>query len=296
MMSGAYVLTDTIDKAFNAIFAESYGTDGIVSGKRAPISASRVRRRSRLRSRRTSSSGSERSTGSRSTGSVTDPQIKRRPLDGESIDTGGSTSFAFASRPRPRVRALQSAQPRRGSLAVGLGGGRDRRGSRRGREPRRERPDRRRGLGPARVRDRRGREVRRCEFAWRRHVRHLRVRPPRRSSTRRASLDAAGRRAGRGSRPRSSSPASVKSLRYVRDGAVRNRAGERGVGRGGDVHEHHPVLPAVVRGHRPVRRRLRDLQHALGSRSRSGRASSRRCERSARLAGRCWAPWSWRRW
>jgi putative ABC transport system permease protein len=38
MMSGAYVLTDTIDKAFNAIFVESYaGTDGVVSGMGADI-------------------------------------------------------------------------------------------------------------------------------------------------------------------------------------------------------------------------------------------------------------------
>ena len=39
MMSGAYVLTDTIDKAFNAIFVESYaGTDAVVTGKDAGIS------------------------------------------------------------------------------------------------------------------------------------------------------------------------------------------------------------------------------------------------------------------
>ena len=39
MMSGAYVLTDTIDKAFDAIFVESYaGTDAVVSGKDAGIS------------------------------------------------------------------------------------------------------------------------------------------------------------------------------------------------------------------------------------------------------------------
>ena len=34
MMSGAYVLTDTIDKAFDAIFVDSYaGTDAVVTGK-----------------------------------------------------------------------------------------------------------------------------------------------------------------------------------------------------------------------------------------------------------------------
>ena len=39
MMSGTYVLTDTIDKAFSTIFDESYaGTDVVVSGKGADIS------------------------------------------------------------------------------------------------------------------------------------------------------------------------------------------------------------------------------------------------------------------
>jgi putative ABC transport system permease protein len=39
MISGTYVLTDTIDKAFNAIFEESYaGTDAVVTGQSADIS------------------------------------------------------------------------------------------------------------------------------------------------------------------------------------------------------------------------------------------------------------------
>ena len=39
MISGTYVLTDTIDKAFSSIFDESYaGTDVVVSGKAADIS------------------------------------------------------------------------------------------------------------------------------------------------------------------------------------------------------------------------------------------------------------------
>src|ERR671915_1966232 len=39
MTSGAYVLTDTIDDAFDAIFVESYaGTDAVVTGKDAGIS------------------------------------------------------------------------------------------------------------------------------------------------------------------------------------------------------------------------------------------------------------------
>ena len=36
MISGTYVLTDTIDRAFSSIFADSYaGTDVVVSGKAA---------------------------------------------------------------------------------------------------------------------------------------------------------------------------------------------------------------------------------------------------------------------
>src|SRR5262245_46670297 len=39
MVSGTYVLTDTIDKAFSSIFDDSYaGTDAVVSGKGADIS------------------------------------------------------------------------------------------------------------------------------------------------------------------------------------------------------------------------------------------------------------------
>jgi putative ABC transport system permease protein len=38
MISGTYVLTDTIDKAFSSIFDESYaGTDVVVSGEAADI-------------------------------------------------------------------------------------------------------------------------------------------------------------------------------------------------------------------------------------------------------------------
>ena len=41
------------------------------------------------------------------------------------------------------------------------------------------------------------------------------------------------------------------------------RGGERAVERDRDVHDDHPLLPALVRGHRALRRSLRDLQHAL---------------------------------
>src|SRR3990172_10345275 len=39
MVSGTYVLTDTIDQTFDEVFAESYaGTDAVVSGREADIS------------------------------------------------------------------------------------------------------------------------------------------------------------------------------------------------------------------------------------------------------------------
>jgi putative ABC transport system permease protein len=96
MMSGAYVLTDTIDKAFNAIFVESYAdTDVVVSGKDAGISfegeqappppipddvLAQVRGVDGV---------------DVATGTVTDFQTKLLKPDGESIDTGGAPSFAF---------------------------------------------------------------------------------------------------------------------------------------------------------------------------------------------------------
>src|SRR5829696_346462 len=96
MMSGSYVLTDTIDKAFDAIFVESYAeTDVVVTGKDAGISFE----------------GESAPPGpipedvleqvrgvdgvDVATGTVTDFQTKLIKADGEAIDTGGSPSFAF---------------------------------------------------------------------------------------------------------------------------------------------------------------------------------------------------------
>jgi putative ABC transport system permease protein len=96
MMSGAYVLTDTIDKAFDTIFVESYaGTDAVVTGKRAGISfegesalAPPIPEETLERVR--SVDGVEVATGS-----VQDFQTRLLRPDGEAIDTGGAPSFAF---------------------------------------------------------------------------------------------------------------------------------------------------------------------------------------------------------
>ncbi len=102
MMSGAYVLTDTIDKAFNAIFVESYaGTDAVVSGKDAGISFEGEQSQpppipQDVLERVRAVDGVEVATGS-----VTDFQTKLLKPDGESIDTGGAPSFAFGIETAP---------------------------------------------------------------------------------------------------------------------------------------------------------------------------------------------------
>jgi putative ABC transport system permease protein len=102
MTSGAYVLTDTIDKAFNAIFVESYaGTDAVVSGKGADISFEGEQSQpppipEDVLEQVRAIDGVEVATGS-----VTDEQTKLLKPDGESIDTGGAPSFAFGIETAP---------------------------------------------------------------------------------------------------------------------------------------------------------------------------------------------------
>jgi putative ABC transport system permease protein len=96
MMSGAFVLTDTIDKAFNTIFAESYaGTDAVVTGKETGISfegesAEAPPIPDEILERVRQVDGVEQASGS-----VQDLQTKLLRPDGEAIDTGNSPAFAF---------------------------------------------------------------------------------------------------------------------------------------------------------------------------------------------------------
>jgi putative ABC transport system permease protein len=96
MVSGSYVITDTIDKAFNAIFVESYaGTDAVVTGKGADFSfqgesavAPPVPESVLAQVRAVD--GVEVATGS-----VGDLQTKLIAPDGEPVDTGGAPALAF---------------------------------------------------------------------------------------------------------------------------------------------------------------------------------------------------------
>src|SRR5262245_16704908 len=102
MMSGAYVLTDTIDKAFNAIFVDSYaGTDAVVTGKDPGFSFEGEAAQPPPIPEETL----ERVRGvdgvEVAAGSVTDFRTKLLRPDGEEIDTGGSPSLAFGIETAP---------------------------------------------------------------------------------------------------------------------------------------------------------------------------------------------------
>ena len=102
MMSGAYVLTDTIDKAFNAIFVESYAaTDAVVSGKGADISFEGEQSQSPPIPKDVLEEVRALDGVEVATGSVTDFQTKLLKPDGDSIDTGGAPSFAFGIETAP---------------------------------------------------------------------------------------------------------------------------------------------------------------------------------------------------
>ena len=120
MMSGAYVLTDTIDKAFDAIFVESYaGTDAVVTGKDAGFSfegesgAAAADPGGRPRAASADVDGVEVAAGS-----VQDFQTKLLQAGRRGDRHGRRAVVRVRHRDRARVRPLQPAQPRRGPLAV----------------------------------------------------------------------------------------------------------------------------------------------------------------------------------
>jgi putative ABC transport system permease protein len=96
MMSGSYVLTDTIDRAFDAIFVDSYaGTDAVVTGKEAGFSFEGEQAQAPPIPEETLERVRAVDGVEVATGSVTDFRTKLLRPDGEEIDTGGAPSFAF---------------------------------------------------------------------------------------------------------------------------------------------------------------------------------------------------------
>ena len=102
MMSGAYVLTDTIDKAFDSIFVGSYaGTDAVVTGKDPGFGFEGESAEAPPIPEETLARVREIDGVELATGSVQDFQTKLLRPDGEAIDTGGAPSFAFGIETAP---------------------------------------------------------------------------------------------------------------------------------------------------------------------------------------------------
>ncbi len=102
MMSGAYVLTDTIDKGFDAIFVDSYaGTDAVVTGKDPGIDFEGESAQIPPIPEETLERVREVEGVEVATGMVQDDQAKVLRSDGEAIDTGGAPSFAFGIETAP---------------------------------------------------------------------------------------------------------------------------------------------------------------------------------------------------
>ena len=103
MVSGTYVLTDTIDKAFNQIFQESYaGTDAVVSGRTADIDFQGMTPESTP----VSEDVLERVRGLPSVevamGGVTDEMnTKILTKEGKAVETNGAPSLGFGIDPSP---------------------------------------------------------------------------------------------------------------------------------------------------------------------------------------------------
>jgi putative ABC transport system permease protein len=102
MMSGAYVLTDTIDRAFDTIFVDSYaGTDAVVTGKDAGFSFEGEQAETPPIPQQTLQQVRRVDGVEVATGSVMDFQTKMLLPDGEEVDTGGAPSFAFGLETAP---------------------------------------------------------------------------------------------------------------------------------------------------------------------------------------------------
>ena len=263
MVSGTYVLTDSIDKAFDAIFAEIYsGTDATITGKspfdvtrdraascppfadtahRRGAGAARRRRRDRRRRRRRAADR-QRRQGDRLRRRA-EPRLQRRP--GQAGVQHADARERRVARRRTRSSSTKSTARRRTSRSA-----------------------RRIGVqaqGPVReLRDLRARQVRLGRLDRRRDARRVRpadgagaVRQGRASSTRSASPPSpASRRSSSSPRSRRSCPPGTQ----VRTGDAAGGRGRQGHER---VHLVPPQLPARLRRHRALRRRVRDRELAL---------------------------------
>jgi putative ABC transport system permease protein len=122
MMSGAYVLTDTIDKAFDAIFVESYaGTDAVVTGEDAGISFEGEQSQAGPIPEDVLEQVRDVDGVEVAAGSVTDMQTKLLKPDGEPVDTQDAPALAFGIDTAPEYERFNPLNLVDGRWASGSG-------------------------------------------------------------------------------------------------------------------------------------------------------------------------------
>ena len=127
MVSGTFVLTDTIDKAFDAIFSESYAnTDAAISGKAPDISFEGSTAEAPSVPASLLDDVRELDSVEAATGSVADETATKilKP-DGKAINTQGAPSFGFGI--DPEESQFNPLQAGRRNVAERARRGRDRR-------------------------------------------------------------------------------------------------------------------------------------------------------------------------
>jgi putative ABC transport system permease protein len=102
MVSGTYVLTDTIDKAFDTIFVESYaGTDAVVTGRESGISFEGSSAAAPPVPERVLEQVRAVPEVELATGAIFDENTQILGRDGKAIDSQGAPSFGFGVDPDP---------------------------------------------------------------------------------------------------------------------------------------------------------------------------------------------------
>ncbi len=271
MISGTYVLTDTIDKAFSSIFADSYaGTDVVVSGKEArllrptsrrrpppPVEASLLDEIRGLDSVGLAMGGDLRRAQHedhrrRRQGDEHERRSELRVRDRHRARVLASSTRSTCSRAAgPRATARSSSTPARPTARTS-------RSARRSRSRRCSRSRTSRSSG--------SRSTATSSRSAPRRSRSSTSRPRRSSSTARGSSTRSRSRRRRARRPTQLDRRHRAAPPGGRPGEDRRRGGAGVRGRDRRVHDVLPLLPARVRRDRALRRLVRHLQHALDHR------------------------------
>ena len=260
MVSGTFILTDTMQKTFDGLFAVLLRGDRRRHRRQADRGEVHERLGHNPGVAAHQGARTARGRGGRGHGVADRGQLGRhhrpRRQSRRQRELGREHRF--------RQRALQPAETQDRRLAGGTRAGRDRRRHRREAALRARRlgarlDGRHHGVLP----DHRHRLVRRRRLARFRQRRHLgRKDRPGVARPRRALRHDLDRREGRHVSCGTGPCRAAAHPGHAR-GQGQRQAGRGGVRGGRQGNGLHPVLPARLRSHRALRRRLRDLQHAV---------------------------------